>query len=764
MREYSNARGAIQSLPSKDLSLLLSDGPDNLTAALDLPLDLTIFRNVSAKSKRDRRLTLRQLHDLLSGTTARNKSELPLIKLGSFGDVPTTDGSLRSDANMLRVSGVEGDYDAGEISPENAADRLQRAGVAALVYTSPRHTADAPRWRVLAPLANTAAPSDRQALCARLNGALGGILARESFNLSQSYFFGTVTGGTVRSFLVDGQPLDRVAGLTSISPPPKPDKIDGAGSTSPLPVSDAFVEAVLDHIPNNTALADLPATDRLNQGYTGLFSQVAFALWRQYRDDRDRGKALFHDWASRNPDYDRKVVDARWRGLNDKSSGGHFTLWGLIQIAEPHGFKRDDYAYDWADDFEDDAPRSPTDLTDLLGGKSVKVELPEDARAAKIGVIRAKNGDLKPTLHNAILVLRTVNRDRGFNLRKNDMTGQDEWRGGQLQDADLGMIRVAVEQAGMHNVGADLTAGAVRAVAELNRFHPVRDWLARLQHDGTPRLDTWLTRYIGAPDNAYTRAVGRAFLVALVARVMAPGCKHDHVLVLGGEQGIGKSTACSILGGAWFGDNMPSIRDGAKEAGLYLRGHWLVELAELAPSRKAEAEDLKAFLTRATDEIRAPYARKADAVPRQCVFVGTTNETAFLRDVTGGRRFWPIACGTINTNALTHDRGQLFAEALTAFHAGERWHLTQEMDHLAQLEQEDAREEDSWEGAIADFLAGDGEFNDPVQAISARDLLTKLGVPLERQSQSQMQRVARILKRMGWDREHNRNGKVWVRK
>jgi len=97
---------------------------------------------------------------------------------------------------------------------------------------------------------------------------------------------------------------------------------------------------------------------------------------------------------------------------------------------------------------------------------------------------------------------------------------------------------------------------------------------------------------------------------------------------------------------------MPSIRDGAKEAGLYLRGHWLVELAELAPSRKAEAEDLKAFLTRSTDEIRAPYARKADAVPRQCVFVGTTNETAFLRDVTGGRRFWPVTCGTINMDAL----------------------------------------------------------------------------------------------------------------
>lgn len=146
----------------------------------------------------------------------------------------------------------------------------------------------------------------------------------------------------------------------------------------------------------------------------------------------------------------------------------------------------------------------------------------------------------------------------------------------------------------MHNVRADLTASAVRTVAEQNRYHPVRDWLAQLPpHDGRPRLDTWLSAYMGAEATPYSRAVGRAFLVAMVARVMQPGCKHDHVLVLGGSQGIGKSTACQILGGAWSGDNMPSIRDGAKEAGLYLKGHWLVELAELAPSQKAQAEDLK---------------------------------------------------------------------------------------------------------------------------------------------------------------------------
>ena len=416
-------------------------------------------------------------------------------------------------------------------------------------------------------------------------------------------------------------------------------------------------------------------------------------------------------------------------------------------------------------DDQDDLPaRSPTDLSGLLCDDAPGAGLPDAVRKPKIGIISAKNGEMKPTLHNAIFVLRRVNRDQGFSIRKNDMTGQDEWRGGPFNDADLGLIRVAIEQAGMHNVGADLTAGAVRAVAELNRYHPVKEWLEALHHDGLPRLDTWLTRYLGADASPYTAAVGRAFLVAMVARIMRPGCKHDHVLVLCGEQGTSKSTLCHILGGEWFADNMPSIRDGAKEAGLYVRGHWLIEIGEMASSRKSEAEDLKAFLSRTIDEIRAPYARKADAVPRQCVFVGTTNDSEFLRDMTGGRRFWPVTCGLIDTAALARDREQLFAEAMAAFAAGDMWHLTPEVERLAQGEQEAAREEDPWEGAIADHLAGDGEFNDPVLRISTRDLLMRMGVPIERQTAVYAKRVTSILKRMGWERKHVHQGKVWVRK
>ena len=395
-------------------------------------------------------------------------------------------------------------------------------------------------------------------------------------------------------------------------------------------------------------------------------------------------------------------------------------------------------------------------------------ELPSEAEQPKIGIITAKNGEMKPTLHNAILVLRKVNRDQGYSIRKNDMTGQDEWRAGPINDADLGLIRVAVEQAGMHNVGSDLTVGAVRAVAELNRYHPVKDWLESLHHDGKPRLDTWLTRYLGVDASPYSRAVGRAFLVAMVARVMRPGCKHDHVLVLGGAQGIGKSTACRILGGDWAGDNMPSIRDGAREAGLYLRGHWLVELAELAPSRKAEQEDLKAFLTRATDEIRAPYARRADIVPRQCVFVGTTNETAFLRDASGGRRFWPVTCGAkIETETLATDREQLFAEAVAAFRADEAWHLPPDLERQAAIEQEAAREEHPWEQPIRRILdgltEGCGFDRQPKDSVTVGELLTLLGIPVERHPGKPSRDAAGILRMFGWVKRRKSAGIEWWR-
>lgn len=175
--------------------------------ALDRPLEVTRFPDVKARDMRSRSLSLRTLAKAIRQERASEKKALPLLKLGTFGDARTAGGALRHDANLLTVSGIEGDYDAGVVSPEEGAARLKAAGVAALIYTTPSHTTDKPRWRVLSPLSAPVTPAERDDLCARLNGALGGILAGESFARSQTYYYGGV-GGEPVMHLVEGRFLD----------------------------------------------------------------------------------------------------------------------------------------------------------------------------------------------------------------------------------------------------------------------------------------------------------------------------------------------------------------------------------------------------------------------------------------------------------------------------------------------------------------------------------------------------------------------------
>ena len=478
------------------------------------------------------------------------------------------------------------------------------------------------------------------------------------------------------------------------------------------------------------------------------WKDVGMALHHQFAGSKE-GYSIWNDWAKASSKHDEKNSQTVWKSFKtDKENAkGLRQMFHRIGI---EGYERQWQVYISDDDF-DDLPA-----------------LPAEAKQAKIGIIRTKSGEVKPALHNAIQFLGKVNREQGYSIRKNDMTGQDEWHAGPVNNADLGLIRVAIEQAGMHNVGADLTAGAVRAIAESNRYHPVKDWLESLHHDGKPRLDTWLTRCLGVDASPYSRAVGRAFLVAMVARVMRPGCKHDHVLILRGEQGIQKSTACRILSGDdYFSDTLPAIKNDKIEAYRHLRGKWLIEMGELASATKSLSENLKSFLSGQVDAYRAPYARKDETVKRQCVFVGTTNEDTFLRDASGGRRFWPVHCTNIDTEGLAEDREQLFAEAIAAFRAGEAWHLSPDMEQLAKIEQEAAREEHPWEQRIRDILdgltKGDGFDRQPKDSVTVGDLLTLLGVPIEKQNGGNAKQVVGTLKRFGWKSKHTDKGNRWVR-
>lgn len=236
--------------------------------------------------------------------------------------------------------------------------------------------------------------------------------------------------------------------------------------------------------------------------------------------------------------------------------------------------------------------------------------------------------------------------------------------------------------------------------------HPVREYLTGLTWDGTERMETLFIKYLGAEDSLYTRAVTRAALIGAVARIMRPGCKHDHMLVLVGPQGCRKSTTLAKLGKEWFSDSLFTMS--GKDAYEQLQGYWIIELGEMAAARKSEVEQIKSFISKQSDNYRAAYARRTQDHPRQCAFFGSTNDDEFLRDATGARRFWPVVVD--NTGRTMSDKldenevDQIWAEALEAFRSGEHWYLAEEAEAAAREIQAEHTEETARAGMIRSFV------------------------------------------------------------
>ncbi len=247
----------------------------------------------------------------------------------------------------------------------------------------------------------------------------------------------------------------------------------------------------------------------------------------------------------------------------------------------------------------------------------------------------------------------------------------------------------------------------VAAVSSNQAYHPVKDYLTNLEWDGTPRLDTLFIDYLGTEDSAYIRAVTRKAFTAAVARVMAPGCKYDTMVVLVGGQGRHKSTILAKMGGAWFSDSLRTFGD--KDAMETIQGTWLNEIAEMQALAKADVDAVKMFLSKTSDYYRAAYGRYTTERPRQCVFFGTTNSRDCLTDTTGSRRFWVVdidAKGRTKNvfQDLDKERDQLWAEALAYWKLGESLYLPPELEAVAKQIQEDHRARHPWEGMITDFL------------------------------------------------------------
>ncbi|MFC2423645.1 MAG: VapE domain-containing protein [Fusobacterium polymorphum] len=322
------------------------------------------------------------------------------------------------------------------------------------------------------------------------------------------------------------------------------------------------------------------------------------------------------------------------------------------------------------------------------------------------------------TLSNIILILRN-DKELKFKIFKDIFSSRILVRDGVPWDKKFetpDRIWTDTDDAGLRwylesNYGITSTnkiIDGVNLIAEENAENKVATRLQSTQWDGEKRIETLFIDYLGCEDNVYTREVSEKSLVAAVRRAIYGGVKWDNMPILIGPQGVGKSTFLKILGMDWYNDSLVNVE--GKDACELIQGSWILEMGELSSLRKSELNLVKNFLSRTDDIFRASYGRRAQKYPRRCAFFGTANDTNFLRDETGNRRFWPIDCFIFKPNKsifndLKDELDQIWAEACEL--AKNEFYslvLSKEAEKIAKEEQEAHSEDNVFKGIILDYL------------------------------------------------------------
>jgi predicted P-loop ATPase len=374
---------------------------------------------------------------------------------------------------------------------------------------------------------------------------------------------------------------------------------------------------------------------------------------------------------------------------------------------------------------------------------------------------RTENGGIINNVHNVMVALEGEERFGVFSY--DEMARQVlvslSKRRRPLTDNDVTALQEALQIAGLTRISREPVQQAIELYASKHAFHPVKDYLNGLVWDGKPRVCAWLTTYLGVATSTYAAAVGQMFLVSMVARIFEPGCQADYMLVLEGPQGQLKSSACAILGGPWFSDQLPELHN--KDVSTHLRDRWLIEVAELHAFNRADATLLKSFLSRRVEIFRPPYGRNTVHEPRQCVLIGTSNKDNYLRDETGGRRFWPAVCGDIDLAKLKADRDQLFAEAVQLLRDDVLRYPDKDFEAQHIRPQQQLRyERDDWIEVVANWLKK--------TALSGRSITIPviakeaLNLPTDRLGMGEQKRIAACLHTLGWKPKRDEHSRWWA--
>lgn len=698
-----------------------------MTVRNDKALDVALGVSRKTKKWKNKPLKWSELLDRLAKTTrtaetvseykAMTRDQQSSIKdVGGFVGGYCNNGS-RSDIRFRSVLCLDADFADAELWP----DWELFYGNAAAVYSTHKHTSNKPRLRLVVPLSRDVSPDEYQAVGRRVADTLGIDKFDDTSYQPQRmmYWPSTSQDGEYVFEYLDAPFLDPDAVLATYH---------NWADASSWPMSSRVAEVV-----KRTAAKQKDPLEK--GGLVGAFCRAytiqeaieAYVPSYQPCDEPGRYTYTEGSTAAGVIIYDDKFSYSHH--ATDPASGQLCNAWDLVRLhqfgaldvdIDPEKPVTSRPSYKAMSQLATEDDRCKVQIVNDRMAEAVAdfEELPDTAETSddwKQKLKTTEKGTLAQTIDNVVLILKHDPKLAGclaFNeMEHNIVTRRSTpWRSvkdeSQWIDADDAALRYYLERVyGL--TGKDRIFDAVNVVAQQYSFHPVRDYLKGCTWDGVPRVDTLLIDYLGAEDNSYTRAVTRKTLAAAVARIYRPGCKFDYMLTLRGRQGIGKSAFIGKLGGQWFSDTFTTMQ--GKDAYEQVQGVWLVEVGELAGMRKAEAETIKLYISKQVDRFRPAYGRRLQEFPRQCVFIGTTNETQFLRDTTGNRRFWVVdtpnePARDMWTELTAETVQQIWAEAVEIYKAGEPLYLPKELERVAREVQESYEEENPRTGIVANYL------------------------------------------------------------
>lgn len=693
--------------------------------ANDKELEIAVAPSRKTKTWKNRKILWSELAERLSKTTRTPETvaEYKQMNRDRQSDVKDVGGFVggylnngrRTDVRFRSVVCLDADF----ATPELWEDWCLVFGAAGLVYSTHKHTPEKPRLRLVVPLSRNVSPEEYQAVGRRIADSLGersmDWFDDTSYQPERVMFWpSTSQDGEYVFKICDGEFLDV-------------DMILGTyrdwRDISSWPISSRVAE-----LPRRAASKQ---ADPLSKpGLVGAFCRAysiteaikAFDL-KYEQAGPNRYTYTEGSTAAGAVVYDDKFLYSNHN--TDPTSQQLCNAWDLVRI---HRFS------DLDEDVDPSTPVSSRPSYKAMAqlateDPKVRAQIVEDRTAEAREDFAApvddkdwhaelkitEKGGIAQTIGNVVIILehdpslagRLAYNEMSQNIVLVQSTPWREIKGeSQWTDTDDASLRYYLED--VYGLGGkDKIFDAVNVVAQEHTFHPVRDYLDSCDWDGVPRVEDMLIRMFGAEDTPYTRAVTRKTLAGAVARIYQPGIKFDYMLVLRGDQGAGKTTLTRKLGGEWYSDSFSTVQ--GKDAYEQILGVWIMEVGELAGMKKAEAESIKLYISKQVDRFRPAYGRRTREFPRQCIFIGTTNETQFLRDATGNRRFWVVDLPGKAPASLWDEWDedyvkQIWGEAVQIWRAGEKLYLPHDLEEEARRIQEIYEEEDPRRGVIESYL------------------------------------------------------------